>query len=112
MGSSQPQDIPRDEKGCAENPDAYRIWQPEKLEGEGVNPNQLRERLGSLSRRFAMPKPIQEVEAKDPIEELNRWIQDPVLRNEIMARVMKSDDLTVEFDEEGVPIRVMKMKYE
>ena len=114
----------------------------------------LRERLASLSQRFAMPKPVQQFESKDPIEELtrlgrlimkkaldlafsersimnriasnayfssrrarnlpsrelNRWIADPILRNEVMARVMRSDNLTVEFDEEGIPIKVIKIR--
>ena len=110
VSSSQPQDIPRDEKGSAENPDAYRLWQPEKLEGEKVNPAQLRERLASLSQRFAMPKPKKEVvKPKDQIDELNEWLKEPILRKEVMARVMKSDNLTVEFEREGVPIRVVKM---
>ncbi len=107
--SAPPQDLPRDEKGCAENPDAYRLWQPEKLEGEQVNLTQLRERLASLSQRFAMPKPKKEVvKPKNQIEELNEWLKEPILRKEVMARVMKSEDLTVEFDEEGVPIRVIR----
>ena len=109
--SSQPQDIPRNEKGSAENPEAYRLWQPEKLEGEKVNPGELRERLASLSQRFAMPKPKKEViKPKNQIEELNEWLKEPILRKEVMARVMKSDDLTVEFDEEGVPIKVVRME--
>ena len=41
--STPPKDIPRNEKGSAENPDAYRLWQPEKLEGEQVNPVELRD---------------------------------------------------------------------
>ncbi|MDY6901171.1 MAG: hypothetical protein SWZ49_24275 [Cyanobacteriota bacterium] len=108
--STSSKDIPRDSKGCAENPEAYRIWQPLKLEGEQVNPSELRERLAALSQRFAMPKAKKEViKPKNQIEELNEWLSEPILRKEVMARVMKSDDLTVEFDEEGVPIKVVKI---
>ncbi len=108
VDSSQPQDIPRNKNGSAENPDAYRLWQPEKLDGEQVNPVELRKRLASLSQRFAMPKPKKEViKPKNQIEELNEWLSEPILRKEVMARVMKSENLTVEFDEEGIPIRVI-----
>ena len=44
------------------------------------------------------------VKPKNQIEELNEWLFELILSKEVMARVMKSDDLTVEFNEEGVPI--------
>ena len=113
QSSTPPKDIPRNEKGSAENPEAYRIWQPEKLEGEEINPTQLREKLADLSQRFAMPKPVKErKQAKDPIEELNEWISDPVLRNTAMSKIMQNDDLTVEFDEQGIPMQVIKIRGE
>ena len=108
--STPPKDIPRNEKGSAENPEAYRLWQPEKLDGEEINPVQLKERLADLSQRFAMPKPIKERKPPtDLIEELNQWLVDPVLRNTAMSKIMQSDDLTVEFDENGIPIKVIKI---
>ncbi len=108
--STPPKDIPRNEKGSAENPEAYRIWKPEKLEGEEINPLQLREKLASLSQRFAMPKPIKERKPpKDPIEELNEWLADSVLRNTAMSKIMNNDFLSVEFDEQGIPIKVIKI---
>lgn len=111
--SSQPQDIPKNEDGSAENPEAYILWQPEKLEGEKVNPGELRERLASLSQKFAMPKPRKQVvKPKNQIEELNKWLKEPILRKEVMATVMRSDHLTVEFDEGGVPIKVVRMRDE
>ena len=111
--STPPKDIPRNEKGSAENPEAYRRWQPEKLEVEEINPAQLRDRLASLSQRFAMPKPIKErKQPKDPIEELNEWLADPVLRNTAMSKIMNNDSLSVEFDEQGIPIRVIKIQGE
>ena len=111
--ATPPKDIPRNEKGSAENPEAYSMWKPEKLEGEEINPLQLRKRLASLSQRFAMPKPVKERKPpKDPIEELNEWISDPVLRNTAMSKIMQNDDLTVEFDSEGIPLRVIKIRGE
>ena len=108
--STPPKDIPRNEKGSAENPEAYSMWKPEKLEVEEINPLQLRKRLASLSERFAMPKPIKErKQPKNEIEELNQWLVDPVLRNTAMSKIMQSDDLTVEFDENGIPIKVIKI---
>ncbi len=60
-----------------------------------------------------MPKPIKERKPpKDPIEELNEWLADPVLRNTAMSKIMQSDDLTVDFDSEGIPIRVIKIQEE
>ncbi|MGK7950448.1 MAG: hypothetical protein AB4368_17100 [Xenococcaceae cyanobacterium] len=108
--STPPKDIPRNEKGSAENPEAYSMWKPEKLEGEEINPLQLRERLADLSQRFAMSKPIKERKPpKDPIEELNEWLADPVLRNTAMSKILDNDSLSVEFDEQGIPIQVIKI---
>ena len=41
------------------------------------------------------------------MEELNQWLADPILRAEVMARVMRSERYTVEFDECGKAIRVL-----
>ena len=74
-----------------------------------IDPLQLRERLASLSQRFTMAKPFKERKPpKNEIEELNEWLADPVLRNTAMSKIMQSDDLTVDFDEEGIPIQVIK----
>ena len=60
-----------------------------------------------------MPKPIKErKQPKTEIEELNEWLADPVLRNTAMSKIMQSDDLTVDFDEQGIPIRVIKIQEE
>ncbi len=123
VGSSQPpermeqvttsaplKDVPRNEDGSAENPGAYRLWQPEKLEGEQINPAQLREKLASLSQRFAMPKSKKAIQQpKNPIDELNEWLADPILRNEAMRKILKSDCYNVEFDEQGIPLRAIRM---
>ena len=56
-----------------------------------------------------MAKPFKERKPpKNEIEELNEWLADPVLRNTAMSKIMQSDDLTVDFDEEGIPIQVIK----
>ena len=57
-----------------------------------------------------MPKPKKTIQQpKNPIDELNEWLADPILRNTAMAKILKSDDLTVEFDEQGIPIRAIMM---
>ena len=60
-----------------------------------------------------MPKPVKErKQPKNEIEEWNQWLADPVLRNTAMSKIMHSDDLTVEFDSEGIPMRVIKIQEE
>lgn len=105
-----------------ENAAAYQLWEPELVEEE-ASPEQVRELMRSLKSSFSMPKPTEqqpttdEVNAAsgacipmtvDPLEELNIWIRDPILRPEAMKRATKSDRYAIEFDEFGNPIRVME----
>ncbi|MGH2416659.1 MAG: hypothetical protein ACRDEA_23770, partial [Microcystaceae cyanobacterium] len=62
--------------------------------------------------RLAMPAQQEKpkVSETSKLEELNLWLADPLLRKEVMPRVMKSDRYSVEFNEYGEPLRVVKVK--
>jgi len=105
---------------CQENGAAYRAFQPEPIE-DPIAPAQFEEFKRSLSQLFSMPNGNRAEAVQPPkseIEELNLWLADPLLRKEVMPRVMKSGAFgaagagryTVEFDEEGVPFRVVEVK--
>ena len=128
--SSSTSSPPTNEEGNALNPDAYRVWKPQPVAGEPVNPGKFKEKLSALTRNLSMPK--QEAkglrigtscsvssspQSLDPspsseLEELNQWLADPILRAEVMPRVMRSDRYTVEFDDCGEPIRVVNLREE
>ena len=44
------------------------------------------------------------------MEELNQWLADPILRAEVMARVMRNERYTLEFDDCGETMRVMEVE--
>jgi hypothetical protein len=49
------------------------------------------------------------VEVSSELDELNRWIVDPLLRPEAVQRVMASDLYTIDYDEEGVAYQVRRV---
>ena len=102
---------PTNEEGNALNPDAYKLWKPQFVEREMVKPHQLREKLAALTHNFSMtqPKDKPQIQPKNELEELNQWLADPILRKEVMPRVMRSDRYTVEFDEQGFPAQVVEV---
>lgn len=53
-----------------------------------------------------MKKPPQAPKEVSKLDELNQWLANPILRKEAMAKVMNSERYTVEFDENGQPVRV------
>jgi hypothetical protein len=57
---------------------------------------------------MTMPK-ASKIEPSSELDELNRWIADPVLRSEALNRVMTSDSYSVDFDEEGIPYQVRRV---
>jgi hypothetical protein len=68
--------------------------------------------IKQLSEGFSMSRAVQP-EPPPPVselEELNIWLSDPILRKEVMPRVMRSDRYTVEFNEYGEPIAVVEIK--
>ena len=103
--------VPTDSDGFVENPDAYKVWKPQPVEGEPVTPSQVREKLAALTQNLSMPKPkvAQPSESKNELEKLNQWLADPILSKEVMPRVIKCDHYTVEFNECGEAMRVMEV---
>ena len=43
-------------------------------------------------------------------QRLNSWINDPILRPEVLKKVMASDRYSVEFNEEGNPFQIIEVK--
>ena len=122
--------LPTDSDGSTENPDAYKFWKSQPVEGEPVQPGQFRAKLAALTQNLSMPKQgarglglgsncivSSSPQSLDPspsseLEELNQWLADPILRNEVMPRVMKSERYTVEFDEQGSPVKVVEARWQ
>ena len=99
---------PTDENGNALSPDAYKLWQPKLVKGETLQPGQFRKKLAELTQNLSMTKPKAQVQPKNKLEKLNEWLSEPILRKEVMPRVMKSERYTVEYDEAGEAIGVVE----
>lgn len=106
--------IPNDDDGNTENPEAYKQWIPKPTEDEPISPQQWLEKLATFTQELSMsknqPEPQKSMESSDELEELNQWLCDPILCLEVMARVMRSDRYTVEFDELGNPYKVLAIR--
>jgi hypothetical protein len=111
--------FPTDDDGCAENPDAYQEWFSQPPSDQPVCASVFSEKLAAFNKKLSMsPKRSQQQQqtsSESELEELNRWLDDPILRSEAMARVMRSEiasrhaslpRMGVEFDEDGNPIKV------
>ncbi|MGH2412553.1 MAG: hypothetical protein ACRDEA_02425 [Microcystaceae cyanobacterium] len=88
-----PCSAPTDRTGMIENSNAYRRWKPKPLEGKPVTPQEFRDKLAELSQQLSMPVQQEKprVSETSEIEDLNLWLADPLLRKEVMPRVMKGD---------------------
>jgi hypothetical protein len=64
-----------------------------------------------ITGKMSMPKAekVQRRPVVSELERLNADILDPVLRPEVLRRVMASDSYVVDFDEQGVPYQVRKL---
>jgi hypothetical protein len=62
-----------------------------------------------ISTALSMPKTPKVAKQLSELDELNQWIADPILRPEVVKKVMKSDLYTLEYDEEGVPYQVRRV---
>ena len=108
--SNSTSSTPTNEEGNALNPDAYKVWQSEPVEGEPINPGEFRKKIVALTQNLSMTQPKKpEVQPKNELEELNQWLADPILRQEVMPRVMRSAHYTVEFNECGEAIGVVEV---
>jgi hypothetical protein len=90
-----------------ENTEAYKLYQPKQVEA-APPPAGILERLKQAAERLSMSK-APKVEVSSELDELNRWIADPLLRPEAVQRVMASDLYTVEYNEEGVAYQVRRV---
>jgi len=94
----------------AENPDAYQEWKSHQ-EFAPAPEGFFQQMMTRITGKMSMPK-AEKVEHKPVIsqlERLNADILDPVLRPEVLRRVMASDSYVVDFDEQGVPYQVRRV---
>jgi hypothetical protein len=106
--------IPADDDGCTENPDAYKEWRQESIRDEVISPIRWQQKLAAFTQELSMsknqPEQQKSMESLDELEELNQWLCDPILCKEVMARVMRSERMRVEFDEDGNPYKVLEIR--
>ena len=94
----------------AENPDAYQEWKCTQ-EFASAPEGFFQQMMTRITVKRSMPK-AEKVERRPAVSELERLnadILDPVLRPEVLRRVMASDSYVVDFDEQGVPYQVRRV---
>ena len=94
----------------AENPDAYQEWKCTQ-EFAPAPEGFFQQMMTRITGKKSMPK-AEKVERRPVVSELERLnadILDPVLRPEVLRRVMASDSYVVDFDEQGVPYQVRRV---
>jgi hypothetical protein len=99
--------LPTEAPESAENPEAYKLYQPKQVE-VAPPPAGISEMLKRTAAHMSMSK-APKVEVLSELDELNRWIADPLLRPEAVQRVMTSDLYTIDYDEEGVAYQVRRV---
>lgn len=94
----------------AENADAYRLYKPSEIEVAPPPPGYFQEAMAKLMGKMSMPQgeKVQEKPVLSELERLNIDIKEPILRPEVMRRVMGNDAYIVDFDEEGIPYQVRR----
>lgn len=94
----------------AENADAYRLYKPSEIEVAPPPPGFFQEAMAKFLGKMSMPKgeKVKEEPVLSELEKLNIDIKEPILRPEVMRRVMGNDSYIVDFDEEGIPYRVRR----
>ena len=93
-----------------ENADAYRLYKPAEIEVAPPPPGFFQEAMAKLMAKMSMPQgeKVKEKPVLSELERLNIDIKEPILRPEVMRRVMGNDAYIVDFDEEGIPYRVRR----
>jgi hypothetical protein len=93
----------------AENPDAYQEWK--STQEYSPAPEGFFQQMTRITGKRSMPKAekVQRRPVVSELERLNADILDPVLRPEVLKRVMASDSYVVDFDEQGVPYQVRRL---
>jgi hypothetical protein len=94
----------------AENPDAYQEWKCTQ-EFAPAPEGFFQQMMTRITGKMSMPKAekVQRRSVVSELERLNADILDPVLRPEVLRRVMASDCYVVDFDEQGVPYQVRRL---
>jgi hypothetical protein len=94
----------------AENADAYQLYKPAEKEVAPPPPGFFQEAMAKLTGKMSMPKgeKVKEKPVLSELERLNIDIKEPILRPEVMRRVMRNDAYIVDFDEEGIPYQVRR----
>jgi hypothetical protein len=94
----------------AENPDAYQEWKSHQ-EYSPAPSGFFQQMMTRITGKMSMPKAekVQRRPVVSELERLNADILDPVLRPEVLRRVMASDSYVVDFDEQGVPYQVRRV---
>jgi hypothetical protein len=94
----------------AENADAYRLYKPSEKEVAPPPPGFFQEAMAKLMAKMSMPQgeKVKEKPVLSELERLNIDIKEPILRPEVMRRVMGNDAYIVDFDEEGIPYRIRR----
>jgi hypothetical protein len=102
--------LPEEAPEGAENADAYRLYKPSEKEVAPPPPGFFQEAMAKLMGKMSMPQgeKVKEKPVLSELERLNIDIKEPILRPEVMRRVMGNDAYIVDFDEEGIPYQVRR----
>jgi len=93
-----------------ENAQAYEYWDAEP-EADSETTQKYKDLISDFLGKFGGGSKA-EPEPKPPteLERLNSWINDPILRPEVLKKVMASDRYSALFDEEGTPYQIIEVK--
>lgn len=102
---------PKPENG--ENAQAYEYWDAEP-EPDAESVQKYKSLISGFLGKFGKGMKAEEPQPEPPaeLERLNNWLNDPVLRSDVLKKVMRSDRYTVEFNEAGNPYQVIEKKKE
>lgn len=114
---------PQPETVDAQQPAALPSSQPQPPQSENADVHQpsqeftappagfFQEVMAQLKAKVSMSKApkVEQKSVEAELDSLNANIKDPLLRAEVLQRVMASDSYTVDFDEEGVPYQVRRV---
>jgi len=90
-----------------ENSNAYKYWQPEKIEPL-TDPKRA---IDLLNSALTMPPPPTLTrEAEHAIDKLNSWLKDPILYPEALKRA-KNNGYSIEFNENGRAVRISEPEF-
>ena len=93
-----------------DNPQAYKIWQPEKV--EQADPEKVKELMRSFLSKFGGSDRAREAikEEGSKLEKLNNWLCDEILYPEAIERA-KVAGYEIEYSENGKAIRIREPEF-